>query len=530
MIGLGQANTRTLVALHGWSGVSLGLLLYAVILTGMVAVFAEEIAHWSAGIVNTGNPLSGGPGDATPLQDMIDGLAPEVDPEYLQEVSLGRTTQGHLEVFFHKHRTNEAGEIEEVGAQFEVDTLTNEIVARRHGTGLSLFETDEDRALSRFLVSVHTELHLPLPWGLILTGILGLAMMVAAVSGLLVHRHLIRNLFTLRKRPNSRTLEVKDAHTVAGTWGLPFAFVLAFTGSFFSFAGSFGLPLMAMVGFGGDQQAMFEVMIGSQAPENPEPARGEAVDAMIRDVQARSGVAPDFVVIEHFGRADASANFFLPAKEEGLARRTLVYNGATGEFIKNKPELGQAHSLGSTLFSLMGPLHFGNFLGALSKAVWAALAFAMCYVAVTGMRLWLERRQASSLTALRWGLSVVTFGLPLALLGSATGFFAAYGTGAASFWTPAAFLLASGGVIAYGLWRRSPHLLDRDLRIATAAACLLPVVLRLVAGGPSWAAAVAAGQAVIVTVDLLLLCAGAALLLRRRQPSLAAMDDPVPAG
>ena len=182
MIRLDKARTTTLVAVHGWSGISLGLLLYAVILTGMVAVFAEEIAHWSTGIVNTENPLAVAPGDATPLQELVDGLATQVDDEYLQEVALGRTTHGHLEVFFHKHRTSKAGVIEEVGTQFEVDSRTGEIVARRQGTGLALFESDEDRALSRFLVSVHTELHLPRPWGLMLTGILGLAMMVAALS------------------------------------------------------------------------------------------------------------------------------------------------------------------------------------------------------------------------------------------------------------------------------------------------------------------------------------------------------------
>lgn len=530
MIALEQGKTKTLVAVHGWSGISLGLLLYAVILTGMVAVFAEEIAHWSAGIVNTESPLEAAPGEATPLQDLIDGLAPQVEAEYLQEVALSRTTLGNLEVFFHKHQTNDAGVIEEIGTEFEVNPRTGEVVGKRHGTGLSLFQTDEDRALSRFLVSVHTELHLPRPWGLILTGILGLAMMVAAISGLLVHRHLFKDIFTLRHRTGGRILGVKDAHTVAGSWGLPFAFVLAFTGSFFSFAGSFGLPLMAMVGFGGDQEAMFTALIGSQAPENTTPQQGAAVDVMIRDVQARSGAVPDFVVIEHFGRADASANFFLPATEEGLARRTLVYNGANGEFLKDKPELGQVHSVGSALFSIIGPLHFGNFFGVLSKAVWAALGFAMCYLTLTGMRLWLARREAESLEGLRWGLSVITFGLPLALLGSAAGFFAAYGSGTASFWTPAAFVASSATVIAYALWRRQPALLDRHLRIAAASACLIVVALRLAAGGPSWPAAIEAGQPVIVTVDLLLLCAGAALWLRRRQQPSLALEQPVAAG
>ena len=530
MIRLGQGKTRTLVAVHGWSGISLGLLLYAVVLTGMVAVFAEEIAHWSAGIVNTENPLAAAPGQATPLQDRVDLLATQVEAEYLQEVALGRTTHGHLEIFFHKHRTGESGEIEEVGTQFEIDSGTGETVARSQGTGLWLFQTDEDRALARFLVSVHTELHLPRPWGLLLTGILGLAMMVAVVSGLLVHRHLIKDIFTLRARAGKGVLGMKDAHTVAGSWGLPYAFVLAFTGSFFSFSGSFGLPLMAMVGFGGDQQAMFEAMLGSQAPEDPAAHRGAAVDDMIRDVQGRSGMAPDSIVIEHFGRADASANFFLPAPEEGLAVQTLVYNGATGEFLKNKPVMGQAHSVGSTLFSVMGPLHFGNFFGLLSKAVWAALAFAMCLVTISGMRLWLARREADAPAALRWALSAVTLGLPLALLGSAVGFFAAYGSGTASFWTPAAFLIASGAIVAYAIWRRRPERLDRHFRIAVTAACLVAVVLRIAAGGPSWPVAIAAGQPVIVTVDLLLLCAGAALWLRRGRLSLPALEKPVPAG
>lgn len=519
MLKLDQDQTKHLVTLHGWSGISLGLLLYAVLVTGMVAVFAEEIAHWSAGIVKQDNPLVPVAGDATPLQDTIDRLAVGVDPEYMQEVALSRTTLGNLEVFFHKHQTNADGQIEEIGTQFEIDPETGKVLSERDGTGLSLFQTDEDRALSRFLVSVHTELHLPRPWGLILTGILGLAMMIAAVSGLLVHRHLIKDLFTLRKRGSQDVLAIKDAHTVAGSWGLPFAFVLAFTGSFFSFAGSIGLPLMAMVEFKGDQEAMFSALIGSQAPEDATPQRGAAVDTMLRDVKARTGQVPDFVVVEHFRRADASANFFLPTREDGLTNDTLVYNGATGTFLKNKPPLGQEHSVGSGLFSLMGPLHFGHFLGVVSKAIWFALGFAMCYVSVTGIQMWFARRERD-MPALNWAFSLVTFGLPLALFGSAVGFFLAYGRGSASFWTPVSFLIASALVIGYGLWQRAPARLNAQLRLVTAYLCVTMVGLRLATGGAGWLEALQAGQPIIITIDLLLLCAGATLWLRHRKAQL----------
>ncbi|MEM7078546.1 MAG: PepSY-associated TM helix domain-containing protein, partial [Pseudomonadota bacterium] len=335
-MAISQETTKQLVVIHGWSGIVLGILLYAVLVTGMVAVFSEEISHWSAGIINTDSPLAVDPqSTATPLQDVVDRLEPDVDPEYVDEVALSRTTHGDLNVFFHRHQTNADGAIEEYGTSFDIDPKTGAVLSQQTGSGLDFFYTDEDRTLSRFLVSVHTELHLPRPWGLLLTGILGLMMMVAAVSGLIMHRHLLKDIFTLRR--HNPLLSVKDTHTVAGSWGLPFAFVLAFTGSFFSFAGSVGLPIMAMVGFGGDQEKMFEVILGSQMEEDATAQQGTAIDHMLRDVQVRSGQEANFVVIQHYGRADASASFFLPPPAEGLSGDTLVYAAATGEFVRRKP-------------------------------------------------------------------------------------------------------------------------------------------------------------------------------------------------
>lgn len=523
-MALNQDTTKKLVVIHGWSGILLGILLYAVLVTGMVAVFSEEISHWSAGVVNTENPLSPAiDHEATPLQDYIDRLEPSVDPEYIEEVALGGTTTGDLNIFFHRHQTNAEGVIEEYGTSFDLNPITGEILTEQTGSGLDFFYTDEDRALSRFLVSVHTELHLPRPWGLLLTGILGLMMMVAAVSGLIMHRHLLKDIFTLRR--SNPLLAIKDKHTVAGSWGLPFAFVLAFTGSFFSFAGSVGLPIMAMVGFGGDQEKMFSAIIGSQAEEDATPIRGPAIDHMLRDVKLRSGMEADFVVVEHYGRGDATANFFLPPAEEGLSGHTLVYSGATGEFVKEKPFIGQQASLGSDLFSIMSPLHFGNFGGIISKAVWFALGFAMCFVTVTGINMWLERRPGRSFEWLRIGMGIATYGIPLALLGSTTAFFLTFGTGNASFWTPVGFLLCSGIVLMYAAWLREPNRINRHFLFATGMMCLAVVGLRLATGGPGWLVALQADQSIIVTLDLLLLCAGATMLYRHRYPSAIAQSS-----
>ncbi|RYD88011.1 MAG: PepSY domain-containing protein, partial [Sphingomonadales bacterium] len=58
MIHLHKDDTKLMIAVHGWSGILLGLLLYAVVITGMVAVFAEEIGAWSAGHVETRSAFS----------------------------------------------------------------------------------------------------------------------------------------------------------------------------------------------------------------------------------------------------------------------------------------------------------------------------------------------------------------------------------------------------------------------------------------------------------------------------------------
>ncbi len=96
-------------------------------------------------------------------------------------------------------------------------------------------------------------------------------MLAAAVSGLLMHRHLLRDIFTLRPGAQ-RLVSRRDLHTVAGTWILPHAFVLAFTGAFFSFAISVGVPVLAKIAFNGNQPAMIEALIGIQKTARSPPS------------------------------------------------------------------------------------------------------------------------------------------------------------------------------------------------------------------------------------------------------------------
>lgn len=503
MIHLKKDETKAMVAVHGWSGILLGLLLYAVVLTGTAAVFAEEIGAWSAGHVTTRSAFE------KPIDATIRRLSAMTPAKYHEGVNLFEIGDHGLGVFFHRDELDAKGAPIERGIYYQLDG-DGRIDRTVHGTSEDVFGPRNDDALSSFLVDTHVRLHVPNPWGLLLTGILGLAMLVAAISGLLIHRHLFKDIFTLRTRANP-VLADRDRHSVAGTWSLPFAFVLAFTGSFFSFFGTIGVPVVAMAAFSGDVQALSDAVFGNPGKPDPRPAAIGDLDRIAADSIRRAGGAPTFVAIENFDRADAKITSFHNPKASDIEPVALLYDGANTTFIHAKPAVGTRPSVGGTLTGIMGPLHFGNFAGMLSKAIWFGLGFAMCYVTFTGMRLWIVRRKddARSLAWLERTLTVVGFGLPFGLTVSAAAFLIAMPLGSAVYWTTAAFLIASAVAILMGIFSPSNDRLAMMIKGATGLAMLaLPLLRLFAAGGPGWGEAIAVGQPIIAALDIAFLLTG----------------------
>jgi uncharacterized iron-regulated membrane protein len=503
MIHLKKEETKAMVAVHGWSGIVLGLLIYAVILTGTAAVFAHEIGAWSAGHVATRSSLE------KPMDATIRRLTVMTPPAFREAVNIFEIGDHGLGVYFHRDELDASGRPSDRGVYYQLDNA-GRLIKTVRGTSEEVFGPRNDDALSHFLVDTHVRLHVPNPWGLLLTGIMGLVMLVAAISGLMIHRHLFKDIFTLRSRA-SPVLVDRDKHSVAGTWSLPFAFILAFTGSFFSFFGTIGVPVVAMAAFSGDVGALNEAVFGNPGKQNPRPTRLGNLDWIMADAVAHVGEAPTFVVIDKFGRADSEITTYHNPKSGDIEPVALLYNGATGAFERAKPNVGTRPSAGGTLAGIMGPLHFGTFAGMVSKAIWFGLGFAMCYVTFTGMRLWIVRRQgeAPALTWLERMLTVVGWGLPFALVASAAAFLITMPLGSAVAWTTNGFLIAAGLAILAAVVAPSNAMLEQIIMVATGAMLLaLPLLRLIIAGGPSWSTAIAAGQPMIPAIDFAFVLAG----------------------
>lgn len=515
MFGLSQIQLKRLTAIHGWSAVVLGLLLYAVIATGAVAVFATEIGRWSAGTPRSAPALEG------PIDRTIRQLAGEVDPKYLHDVGIWAGAGSDLVVNFHDHALNPASGVEEdFGTIFRVDGRTGEVHERHDGFIWEKAANYEESALRHFLVDLHVQLYMPSPWGLIVTGILGLTMMAAVVSGVLMHRHVIRDLF-VAERPGRRLVSARDRHVLAASWGIPFAFLLAFTGSFFSFASSVGLPLVALTAFGGDQEKMIETLYEPPVPENAAPRQLASLDYVVADSVARAGSPSTYIGISNYGRADARIFVWHDPSEGGLLYVTNVYDGPTRAFLGRNAPIGTAPSAGGALYGLMYPLHFGHFAGTLSKVVWGALGIATCFVILSGFHLWARRRADERLwRGFDRAVRIFGYGLPVAMLASGYAFFLSRPAADPFFWTPAGFVLGAAGAIALGLGNHDAEALGARYRRLLAVACLALPILRMATGGMDWAEALLARQTDVLAVDLFLFISGVALL--RWRPSAAA--------
>lgn len=499
-----RSRAKALLSLHSWSGIVLGMLLYAVIFTGTVAVVADEIGEWSNSNQRQDLLLS------QDVNHTVSHLAAQTPVEYHEEITVYESHRQQLVYFFHTHKVNSSGDMDEYGVQYLVSP-EGQVIERMEGFGSEIFAADDSNALSRFLVSIHTELHIPAPWGLILTGILGLTMLVAAVSGFMMHRHLFTDMFAIRKQRDGQALK-RDSHTVAGTWSIPFAILLAFTGSFFSFATAFGLPAMGVVAFGGDQEALMHTLVGEQMEKSMTAHASADLNAMIADAASRQSLAPAFVTLSHWQTESASLLAFFMPSEGNVGYDQLVYDATNGHFKAYKPLVGTVPSAGSAVMSLIYPVHFGTFAGLMSKMIWIGLGVAACYVTITGLQLYAHRKEQNR-DASRWFSRLLVWGfsgLPLCSMSSAWGFFISKALHAnQSVWTPLAFVIAAAVVTIFAMAVRNISLLRQSFWLINGMGCLVLPILRYASSELGWVQAAQAGMLAVLFIDLALMACAA---------------------
>ena len=379
-------SIKKLYKLHTWIGIITGILLFVIAFTGAVAVFARpELQIWANEAIRA--PVSVSP---AAYETSIAKLAKEVGPDYLEEihVNLPRArSAGTARVIFEGHFEQPDGKEKHEGIVYELDPRDLSVIEK---TDMETYFNSYGYDMASFIASFHADLHLGRPVGLILTGLLGLTLMVSIITGILVHRKKLGQLFTFRPA-KSFSLLLNDGHKVMGVWGVAFHSIIAFTGAFLGLATVILVPAAAYVGFNGDQEKLVETFTAIKAPEIAHVHQDTQLSSILgHSLEQRTDLKLTNFTVMGYGDKNALVYVFGMGSEQ-LGGETLVYEGGSGEFIRSQANFGRLEGITGKILDAMFPLHFGNFAGIFVKTVWAWLGLAMALLPISGMMLWLER-------------------------------------------------------------------------------------------------------------------------------------------
>ncbi|MFZ5493641.1 MAG: PepSY-associated TM helix domain-containing protein [Pseudomonadota bacterium] len=377
-----NAHVKRLRRAHSALGLALAGLLYVICLSGTLAVFHEEFERWEQPQVTESLTYSA-PQIVRAVDRFRAELATPPDKLYvvLPTTSLPRM---HLSADGHERYVAPDGRLD---------------VAPADGW-------------THMLVHLHNQLLLPETVGIIITGSIGALLCALILNGLLSHPDLIKNLFRWR-RDRSDALRHTDLHNRLGVWGSPFFLMFGLTGAFFGLIGVL-VTAGAERWFDGDREAVIASVYGADIQVAAAPPRIDYQRALRELARLAPNATPIYLMIQSPGtdRQFLEIGATLPGR--------LIYSEIYRFDASGAPLGYQGLSDGPLARQIaysVYRLHFGHFGGWASKLLYGALGLALAWVCVSGVNIWLARRDHRGVVNDLW--DGLVWGFPIALAASA---------------------------------------------------------------------------------------------------------------
>lgn len=361
-------SLRRLFQLHGWLGLNLGFLLFVVCLSGTVATLGDEI-DW---VIHPEMRVEPGEGTAS-WAEIVENVRDRYPGERIVALQQppGPRFAARVLVWLPAGRGSELA-----GRLVHVDPHTGRI------TG----ETNPFLSVQHLFRLFHKQLFIygsPVPHGTILVGVLGLFLCFSVLSGFLIYRSWLSNLFTLRTGRPRRFWS--DAHRLLGIWGLAFSLLIGLTGTWY-----LADRLLENADLAGQDMVVQRVDPSRAGPVLEPPDLDAALDSVrgaLGDVEvtgARLPVAPGGTAVFY-----AAAG---PLADD--ASHVAVLAPESGEVLSTR-QPGDL-SFGERLNHAVTPLHFGDFGGLATRGLWFLLGIGLCVSILAGARIWYLRTRRLS--------------------------------------------------------------------------------------------------------------------------------------
>ena len=346
---------RTWFQWHSWIGLTAGLLLFVVCWSGTVAVFSHELDRML-------DRRLAAPVAETVQWQRIHQQASARFPDWtVTQVSAPAVPGAAAESW--------AEDDQGVLRRIYSDPATGEVIG-----ATSYFN------IQRFFRSFHMSLfigELPLfgiPLGYFIVGLLSFPLLASGVTSLIFYKRFWRGFFKLQRH---RGLKVfwSDLHKLTGLWSFWFLLVIALTGIWYL--------------------AEWKTPAGSYAPEPPGAVAGTQPLPIDRLVAIGQRAYPELriKVVATYSLGDGLLEL---QGQDGSAlvrdRAANVWvNSFTGDVVGVRRPA--AMSLYDRWIHTADPLHFGDFGGPISKAIWFLFGLGLSGLCLTGAYLQVKRQR-----------------------------------------------------------------------------------------------------------------------------------------
>jgi len=370
------AFRQSMAWLHTWCGVLVGWALFFIFLTGTAGYFDTEIDRW----MQPERPLVA---EAMSTADAVASAVrrlQQTSPEAARWLILppsGRENP-QLRIVWNAY-PKKRGERAASGGEY-LDAVTREPVTyRRTGGGQLLYR-------------MHYRLHYmsrgPAAW---IVGVCTMFMLVAIVTGVIVHRKIFRDFFTFRPGIGQRSW--LDAHNMLAVLALPFHAMITYTGLVFIMYLYMAPLIAATYGMSEQERKSYVDVMFSSTPGAATVRAGvatplPALAPLLSEAERQWGPIRS-VTIRHPG--DRNVQVFIEAGEQTLSR-------SVGELrfdIKNGVRLlfDDDRSMAKTTVDALLGLHEGLFAGPLLRWLYFVSGLMGTAMIGAGLVLWTVKRR-----------------------------------------------------------------------------------------------------------------------------------------
>ncbi|WP_438970815.1 PepSY-associated TM helix domain-containing protein [Methylophaga sp.] len=238
--------------------------------------------------------------------------------------------------------------------------------------------------IQRFFRDLHRRIFYPNPWGLYLVCFFALTMLTSLIAALYFYKRWWRRFFQFKA--HNRRAFFSASHKLAGLWSIWFILIISLTSVWYIYESVRFQFVDGVISYVSDSKPS-PVQL-----EKLEPQRSVSGEKLINTI---SHAFPELEV-QSF-RPDAGGYFYA----DGQANQILVREGANEIWLKPDTAevvyLQDAENLSAYwLWSDMAdPLHFGDFAGLYSKAIWFIFGLLLSFIILTGTYLHGKRIQSS---------------------------------------------------------------------------------------------------------------------------------------